>query len=253
VENVATNYYEMPVIGYVRSCYKEKFGVPRQSGLVSRGEMEIMLLPEYSNRSAVEGLGQFSHIWVIYCFHLSMAQGWKPKVKPPRLGGNRSLGIFATRTPFRPSPLGLSAVRLNNISFHTKQILLSCSAGDIVDGSPVLDIKPYLPYADSLADARAGYANSKPEQKMEVLFSQAAEQSLSVSTNRFPELRELISQVLALDPRPQYKSATDNRLYGIALYDFDIKWRVTNQKIVVEKIVTRQTNCVVPENHLQTD
>ena len=235
---MAEDHYDMPVIGYIRNCYKEKFGVPRQPGLVNHASTDIVLLPAFSDPAMVAGLDQFSHIWVVFCFHLSVKQGWKPKVRPPGLGGNRSLGTFATRSPFRPSPVGISAIRLHSITLNPGKTQLICSNGDFVDGTPVLDIKPYIPYADALPDAVGGFADARPQPRLEVVFSALAEESLANLYPQYPELRQLIAEMLTLDPRPQYKTGRDNKIYGIALYNCDIKWRVTDNKALVENIVS---------------
>jgi len=236
--------HPLPAIGFIESCYKQKFGTPRQPGLVKSADISIILLKQYSHPDIIEGLEHFSHIWVLSYFHLSSNQGWKPKVRPPRLGGNQSTGLFSTRSPFRPSPVGISAIKLNKIDTEHDRLRLMCSGGDLVDGTPVLDIKPYIPYADSIPNAGTGYASETPEPRFRVGFSQSAEAFLASSVNSYPNLRQLIGEVLALDPRPQYRDAADPKTYGVTLYDFDIKWRLKDGQIWVESIAFTE-----PEKH----
>ncbi|MGL4678266.1 MAG: tRNA (N6-threonylcarbamoyladenosine(37)-N6)-methyltransferase TrmO, partial [Plesiomonas shigelloides] len=172
-------------IGVIQSPYKEKFAVPRQPGLVQDGNGELRLLPPYNQPDAVRGLEQFSHIWLVFVFHQTQEQGWRPTVRPPRLGGNERLGVFATRSTFRPNPIGLSKVELRGIKVHGGEVYLELGSLDLVDGTPILDIKPYLPYVDSEPEARAGFAQEAPQSDMQVLFSAAAEQVLQQEAHRY--------------------------------------------------------------------
>lgn len=243
--------YLLPVIGHVRSCFQQKFGTPRQPGLVQSAQADIVLLPGYSDLAAIEGLQEFSHMWLVFYFHLSAAQGWKSKVRPPRLGGNRSLGVFATRSPFRPCPIGISAVELKAVTYQAKRIRINCSGIDLVDGTPILDIKPYLPYTDSQPDAEASYADQPPASAKEVFFAAKAELVLTQLLQPIPNLRALIEETLALDPRPSYKTKVDPKLYSLALYNLDIKWRLSNSLITVEDIIQRNSD--YPEYQMDTD
>ena len=149
-------------IGVIRSPYKEKFAVPRQPGLVKHGGGELHLLPPYNQAEAVRGLEAFSHLWVVFIFHQTMAGGWRPTVRPPRLGGNARMGVFATRSTFRPNPIGMSLVELKGIHCEKEHVILRLGSLDLVDGTPVVDIKPYLPFAEALPHASASYAQQAP-------------------------------------------------------------------------------------------
>lgn len=229
--------FEFNSIGYVESCFREKFGIPRQPGLVPAARASIIIQAPYHQREAFDGLQEFSHLWVSFVFHHNLAQGWQPGVRPPRLGGNEKTGVFATRSPFRPNAIGLSVVELRDIKFHKDQTSLHIGSADLVDGTPVLDIKPYVPYTDSIPDARAGFAQEIPQATKKVFFSLAAEQSCEDLQRQLDTpVRELIEQVLQLDPRPAYKGDEDPKLYGLRLYHFDVKWRVSTRGIEVENI-----------------
>jgi len=215
--------FHFRAVGVVRSPYREKFAVPRQPGLVTAAKAELHLLGDCNREEILRGLDGFSHLWLTFVFHRVIDQGWKPTVRPPRLGGNRRLGVFATRSPFRPNAIGLSAVRLDGIEQRASQWLLHLGGVDLVDGTPVLDIKPYLPYVDSVADARGGFAGQPPA-AVPVTFSAAALAQLRHFSHRFPELRELVEQVVGQQPQPAYQDAGGGRIYGMALYDLNIRW-----------------------------
>ncbi|HEI8868352.1 tRNA (N6-threonylcarbamoyladenosine(37)-N6)-methyltransferase TrmO [Serratia sp. AKBS12] len=216
-------------IGTIRSPYKEKFAVPRQPGLVEDGGGELVLLPPYNQAEAVRGLGDFSHLWVMFIFHQTMDGGWRPTVRPPRLGGNARVGVFATRSTFRPNPLGMSLVELSGIRIKGSEVVLELGSLDLVDGTPVVDIKPYLPFAESQPQAIAGFAQDAPPADMPVCFSPQAEQQLNDNLARYPNLRRFISQVLAQDPRPAYRKGEKNeRDYAVWLLDFNVRWRVVD-------------------------
>lgn len=213
-------------IGFIQSCYKEKFGIPRQPGLVTAAQAQLKLLPAFSHAEAFKGLEQFSHIWLIFYFHANAGLGWSNTVRPPRLGGNKRLGVFATRSTFRPNPLGLSVAGLEKIEFIGQQACLYLSATDLLDGTPVFDIKPYLPYADSLATAQGGFAKQAPSTQWAVIFSeQASLQCQQKSQQLNTDLELLIRQILEQDPRPSYRANhEDARIYAMKLYDFDLRW-----------------------------
>ena len=215
-------------LGVIRSPWKEKFAVPRQPGLVTQEGGELHLLPPYNQNDAVRGLEQFSHLWVIFVFHQTMQQGWRPTVRPPRLGGNERMGVFATRSTFRPNPIGMSLVSLEGIRTANQQVVLELGSLDLVDGTPVIDIKPYLPFAEAVPDARAGYAQQAPVADMPVTFTAEARQQLSLLAEQYPRLEQFLSEVLAQDPRPAYrKQSDDNRDYAARLLDFNVRWRIT--------------------------
>lgn len=214
-------------IGTIHSPYKEKFAVPRQPGLIEDGGGELHLLPPYNQAEAVRGLEDFSHIWVMFIFHQTMEGGWRPTVRPPRLGGNARVGVFATRSTFRPNPLGMSLVELKGIRRQGQNVVLELGSLDLVDGTPIVDIKPYLPFAESHPEARAGFAQSAPVATMPVTFSASAEQQLLLNSVKFPHLRRFITQVLGQDPRPAYRKGEEvERDYAVHLLEFNVRWRV---------------------------
>jgi tRNA (adenine37-N6)-methyltransferase len=216
-------------IGVIRSPYKEKFAVPRQPGLVQHGNGELHLLPPYNQPDAVRGLDSFSHLWVIFVFHQTMEGGWRPTVRPPRLGGNARMGVFATRSTFRPNPLGMSLVELKGIRCHKDRVILQLGSLDLVDGTPVVDIKPYLPFAEALPDAQASYAQQAPEASVNVSFTAELETGFPALEKRYPHLRAFIMDVLAQDPRPAYRKGEETgKMYAVWLHDFNVRWRVTD-------------------------
>jgi len=222
-------------IGYITSCYQEKFGIPRQPGLVSAAKSQLILANSFGEES-VRGLEYFSHIWVQFIFHQTKKKGWKTMVRPPRLGGNKKVGVFASRSTFRPNPIGLSVVELENIELQKSRVVLHLRGCDLLDETPILDIKPYLPYAESIPDAKAGFASTKPE-LVEVNFTDLANVQCEKASQRLGEnIHILITQILALDPKPSYQninSQTD-RIYRMKLYDFDLSWQYCeNNKIKV--------------------
>lgn len=222
------SHFQFAQIGVIRSPYKEKFAVPRQPGLVKCANGELHLLPPYNQADAVRGLEAFSHLWVLFVFHQTMAGGWRPTVRPPRLGGNARMGVFATRSTFRPNPVGMSLVELKGISCQKEQVILALGSLDLVDGTPVIDIKPYLPFAESLPDASASYAQHAPRAERAVSFSDEIERQFPVLEKRYPQLRAFISEVLAQDPRPAYRKGEETgKTYAVWLHDFNVRWRVT--------------------------
>ncbi len=246
-ESKASILFEFNPIGVVHSCFKEKFGIPRQPGLASEARATLELKTPFNRCEAVAGLEGFSHIWVIFVFHEAMREQWRPTVRPPRLGGNQRVGVFASRSPFRPNPVGLSVVKLEKIECDGGRCLLYLRGADLLDGTPVLDIKPYLPYADALPQADGGYAEDTPLQVMSVTFSELADaQCKECEQNGPPGLRQLIKQVLSQDPRPAYyvnkkyvntkhanEERTEKQEFGMRLYDFDLRWKVEAGQVTV--------------------
>lgn len=224
-------------IGIVHSPYREKFGIPRQPGLVDVGAT-LELLPPYNRPEAVKGLDAFSHIWISFVFHAVKQEKWRPTVRPPRLGGNSRVGVFASRSTHRPNPLGLSVVALEGIDISDGGVTIRLSGADLLDGTPVLDIKPYIPYVDSIPDARAGFA-PEPPARLEVDFKPEAERACLDMARRYPALEGLIRQVLAQDPRPAYRAeGDDDREYGVALYDLNVRFCVRQGRVQVNAIET---------------
>ncbi len=222
-------------IGVVRSCFSEKFGTPRQPGLTPSADGVLTLHPAYGTEAALRGLASFSHIWVMFLFHEHADRPWRETVRPPRLGGNRRVGVFASRSGFRPNPLGLSVVRLEKIALSPARLYLS--GVDMIDGTPVIDIKPYVPYADSIPDAVAGFAAQRPATPLSVTFSDAAEAACRRLAPTRPRLRQLIVEVLQADPRPAYYgNASGREHFGTRLYDLDIKWRCRQETVLVTAI-----------------
>ena len=218
----------MTAIGVVRSPFKEKFGIPRQPDLCSVKSTLILNAPGMT-MDCLAGLTLHSHIWVLFQFHQNLDKGWKAKVRPPRLGGNDKLGVFATRSSFRPNGIGMSAVKLLAVDSQHGQPCILVEGLDLVDGTPILDIKPYVPYSDSIQSANSEMAPAPPASLLQVTLSAQAEDCLTKYSQRHPDLPELIKQVLAQDPRPSYKkNKIDEKTYGIRLYNFNIRWQITD-------------------------
>ncbi len=226
-------------IGIIHSCFKEKFGIPRQAGLVDDAIAEIELYPPYDREETLKGLEGFSHIWVIFIFHDHLGKGWKPMVRPPRLGGNHKMGVFATRSGFRPNPIGLSAVKLTSIKKRPKKVTLNIKGVDFLDKTPVLDIKPYLPYADAIDAASGGYASKEPACSLKVEFSpEALLVCLEKEKKGIPNFKRFIRSILENDPRPAYYSHNPQprKQFGIRVFDVDVKWKIEGEKIIVTTI-----------------
>ena len=228
--------FEFNSIGVVRSCYKEKFGIPRQPALVA-SSATIEIEPPYSVAEAFRELETFSHIWVVFVFHQLGDKKWNPTVRPPRLGGNQRIGVFASRSMFRPNPIGLSVVELKSVERKGNKIILNILGGDFLDLTPVLDIKPYVPYADSIKTEKAGYALERPEKKLKVFFSDEAKVQVKQNTNTYPKLETLIIEILQLDPAPAYKQSEKlKNEFVMKLYEFDLRWQVKQEKVVVTSL-----------------
>ncbi|RKR06657.1 tRNA-Thr(GGU) m(6)t(6)A37 methyltransferase TsaA [Kushneria sinocarnis] len=228
----------LAVIGTVSSCYPDKFGIPRQPSLAPSATATLQLHPPFDHPDAVRGLEQFSHLWLTFLFHHS-PERWTPLVRPPRLGGNTRIGVFASRSTHRPNRLGLSLVELAGVDTDDG-VRLHLRAHDLVDGTPVVDIKPYLPWADRADQASGGFAADPPD-LLPVSFTRDAEQQL----DRHPEadrLAPLIREVMAQDPRPAYRRGDrDDHRYGARLHDVDVRFRVTHDeagsRVIVEAVV----------------
>jgi tRNA-Thr(GGU) m(6)t(6)A37 methyltransferase TsaA len=221
--------FSVEQIGVIRSPYKEKFAVPRQPGLVKSCGGELHFIPPYNQPDAVRGLEAFSHLWVLFIFHQTMEGGWRPTVRPPRLGGNARMGVFATRSTFRPNPVGMSLVELKGIRSQKESVVLELGSLDLVDGTPVVDIKPYLPFAEALPEAKASYAQLAPQATMPVHFAAPLLSQLQQLEKHYPRLRDFIVEVLAQDPRPAYRKEEEaGKTYAVWLLDFNVRWRVTD-------------------------
>jgi len=227
--------YSVEPIGFIESPYKEKFAVPRQPRLVTAARSRVKLVGQANSPEAIRGLEQFSHAWLLFLFDQNLAAGWKPTVRPPRLGGNERIGVFASRSTFRPNGIGMSAIEIRGISKQGEQIYLDLGNVDLVDGTPIVDIKPYIPYSDSIPEALASYAEDEPE-KVQVTFTDSALKVLTKQDE--PDYQKaVIEQVLAQDPRPAYKkNKPDNKEYAVNLFDLNIKFTVNDNLITVTAI-----------------
>lgn len=223
-------------IGIISTPYGDKFAVPRQPNLVSSVTGVLTLLPPYNNPDCVRGLEDFSHVWLIFQFNYIEDGKWSPTVRPPRLGGNKRVGVFASRSTHRPNSLGLSKVKLLKVEC-SQGVRLYLSGVDLVNGTPIFDIKPYLAFVDSEPLAQCGFAQSPPKAKFTVNFSAEALAVLNNHRQRIPNLQQVIIEVLRQDPRPAYHQQSD-RIYGMFLYDFDIRWQVMSATgIKVQEII----------------
>lgn len=217
----------MKVIATIHTEFPTKFGIPRQSGIVESLQGTIVFEPEYRNPEAIRGLEEFSHLWLIWEFSEAIRETWSPTVRPPRLGGNIRKGVFATRSPFRPNPIGLSSVKLEKIGMDPKLgPVLHVSGADLMDGTPIYDIKPYITYTDSHPEAVCGFANKPAEYLLDVDFPEELLQQVP------DHQRERLIAVLAHDPRPQYQDDPE-RIYGMAFADMEIKFKVNGMQLTV--------------------
>ena len=222
--------HSLRVIARLHSDFSTKFGVPRQSGLVEALRAAVIFEPEFRVPEAVRGLEQFSHLWLIWQFSQNQREDWSPTVRPPRLGGNRRLGVFATRSPFRPNPLGLSAVGLEAVELHTPQgPVLHVSGADLMDGTPIYDIKPYLPYADARPEASAGFTGRVDRARLAVDCPPALLERVP------PEKRAALLGVLAEDPRPSYQD-DPARVYGMSFAGLEVRFTAAEGRLTVREI-----------------
>lgn len=219
-------------IARIRTDFPSKFGIPRQSGLVDALKGRVVFEPKYRDPSALRGLEGYSHVWLLWEFSESVMEEWSPTVKPPRLGGNRRMGVFATRSPFRPNPIGLSCVRLEGIDLNTPDgPVLYVAGADLMDGTPIFDIKPYLPHADCHPEATGGFSDAVKDYALRVDFPPHLLALLP------PDRHEAILQVLAQDPRPGYKHKDDGRRYGVSFAGFDVRFTVAGDVLTVVEVV----------------
>lgn len=224
----------MQVIAHINTEFPTKFGIPRQSGIIESLKGSIVFEPEYRNPDAIRGLEDFSHLWLIWEFSEAKREGWSPTVRPPRLGGNTRKGVFATRSPFRPNPIGLSSVKLEKIEMDPKLgPILHVSGADLMDGTPIYDIKPYIAYTDSHPDAVSGFANKPAEYLLDV---EVVKELIDIVPEK---QRESLIAVLAHDPRPQYQDDPE-RVYGMAFDQYEVRFKVKDLSLTVIDIKKAQ-------------
>lgn len=229
----------MVPIAHFRSAFPTKFGIPRQSGIVPELRGRIVFKPEYRNMDALRGLEGFDYLWIIWEFSANKTQAergatsWQPTVRPPLLGGNTQMGVFATRSPYRPNPLGLSSVQIESIEMTpTEGPVIHVLGADLMDGTPIYDIKPYVTYADCHPEARSGFVDERRWQELEVIFPEKLQRHFSTGS------LTALTRVLALDPRPQYQDNPD-KTYGMPYEGYDIRFRVVNGVLTVIEVVCR--------------
>ena len=217
----------MKIIAHIKTDFPTKFGVPRQSGVIPENKGKIVFEKEYSDPMAVRGLEDFSHIWVIWEFSKAKLKNWSPTVRPPLLGGNKRMGVFATRSPYRPNPIGLSVLKLEDIVYSVENgVELIVSGCDMMDGTPIYDIKPYLPYADSVKSAVGGFTETLAERKLSVKINDNLLEKLSETK------KSTLIAALESDPRPSYQNDSE-RIYGFEFAGFEVKFYVDDGIITV--------------------
>lgn len=209
-------------VAVIRTPFPTKFGIPRQSGLVEKTTSRILFEEPYRKPEALRGLEGYSHLWLLWLFSASVREGWSPTVRPPRLGGNARMGVFATRSPFRPNPIGLSCVKLLRI----EGCELVVAGADLMDGTPILDIKPYLPFTDARPDAVGGFSDAVRENALKVVFPPELAEGMP------PDLREALTELLAEDPRPHYQDDPE-RIYGFPFAGYEVRFRVRGRELTV--------------------
>lgn len=230
-------FVSLPVIGYMQSPYREKFGIPRQPNLV-QVESYIEMLAPYNDPLAFAGMEEFSHVWLIWQFHdnkqQDQAEKFRPQVRPPRLGGNKKIGVFATRSMYRPAPIGLSVVQLKAVQKVGQSLRVYVSGSDLLNGTPILDIKPYIHYSDAITGALSGYAQEQPQRKPVQWAKAALEKQSSLQLE--PDQIRALEDVLSFDPRPAYQNEP-GRLYKMKFAELDVCFEVQEQCIVVTDLV----------------
>ena len=232
------NELNIKVVARIQSDFPDKFGIPRQSGLLKNLRSTIVFEPEFRNADALRGLEGFSHLWLLWIFSENVRDTWKPTVRPPRLGGNTRLGVFATRSSFRPNPFAMSCVKIESVNLTGEGApSITVSGADLMDGTPIVDIKPYLPYADSVPEATGGFAEAVRFKKLDVGFAAEAQVALD---EQFPENKKAaLVELLSEDPRPAYQRSAD-RVYGVRFADFEIKFQVQGDHLTVVAILPLQ-------------
>jgi tRNA-Thr(GGU) m(6)t(6)A37 methyltransferase TsaA len=235
-------HFEFEAIGIAQTPFTQRFGIPRQPGLVpeAKGILKINGHPDY--QYALKRLEEFSHIWVIFVFHAHGGNKWKPTIRPPRLGGKEKVGVLSSRSPHRPNPIGLSVVELEKIDFNAKGgPELYVNGVDLLDGTPILDLKPYIPYADSVPQANSGWAHEDIK-KTPVVFEELALKKIQeIEKKECPDLKNLVEQLLTIDPRPGFQKRelppeaeeSQGKIFGLLVKKYDIKWKIENRNFVV--------------------
>jgi tRNA-Thr(GGU) m(6)t(6)A37 methyltransferase TsaA len=239
--------FEFKPIGHVQSCFKEKFGIPRQPGLVPEAKGIIQLRNDPDLTTAIRLLDGFSHLWLVFVFHQHGSRNWKPSIRPPRLGGSKKVGVLASRSPHRPNPIGISAVTLEKIVLgRAEGTQIHVGGIDLLDGTPILDIKPYIPYADSFPEASTGWV-LEPIERVPVDFTPEAMAAILTqeSLRGYENLKTLITEMLGLDPRPasqkkhspRHSPQAQNTRHGFRLFEFDVRWMIQDEKFTVFEFV----------------
>lgn len=224
--------HTIDVIAHIHTDFATKFGIPRQSGIVDALKGEIVFTPAYRDPSALRGLEGFSHLWLIWDFSQSHRESWSPTIRPPRLGGNRRMGVFATRSPFRPNPIGLSCVKLERIDLNGPEgPVLHVAGADLMDGTPIYDIKPYVPYADCHPEATGGFSEAVRDYALEVDFPEPLLNRMDA------DKRQAIIEVLAQDPRPGYRHDDPDRVFGVTFAGKDVRFTVLENRLTVVDVV----------------
>ena len=220
----------MKIIAKIHNDFKEKFGIPRQSGLSGELKSKIVFEPEYRNPQALRGIDGYSHLWLIWQFSEAVREDWSPTVRPPRLGGNKRMGVFATRSPFRPNPIGLSSVKLEAVEVTKNEgTVLIVSGADLLDGTPIYDIKPYIAYSDCHTDAVSGFADPVREYRLNVVFCKELLSKVAISKQK------ALIQILEQDPRPSYQNDPE-REYGFRFADYEIFFKVDSDNLTVTRV-----------------
>lgn len=221
-------------IAHIRTPFSQKFAIPRQPNLVPEAVGEIVFADDFCDPNYLRGIEGFSHLWIIFAFHGTADKSWSPTVQPPRLGGKERVGVFASRSPYRPNPLGLSVVRNLGVERKNSRLMLRVGGIDMLDNTPVLDIKPYVAYADSIADASSGFAELSPGHGRALSFTPKAQDKLTTIELTYPGIEALIRSVLSQDPRPAWRAnKEDDKQYGMSLYDVNIKWKIDNDEVTI--------------------
>lgn len=235
-----TTTLTLPIIGYMRSPYQEKFGIPRQPNLVEI-ESYIEMQGVYNDLNAFQGIEEFSHLWLIWQFHDNKNQQdsakFRPQVRPPRLGGNQKIGVFASRSMYRPAPIGLSVVKLKKVQKVGKHVRVYVVGSDLLNGTPIVDIKPYIQYSDAVMDAKSAYAQDEPQRKSVVWLknAQISRDELLEKGVLSIQICQELEQVLALDPRPAYQD-DPTRIYGLAFADFNVRFSVDDTQVLIQAL-----------------